>query len=459
MDKLVRWFKRHSLKWRLSLLFTSGMLLLLLFFSIFIFWSTLRLVYHHEQRLINQKATAIASDLTTEISEESNLEYDYLTRLLINYSEENQSILLLDSYGNQLASAIGSEWDREPEEFEGKVLFAQQPVELPFSPYPLMVQIMETTAPLQWYFNILSTILFLSSLFTILLSSLGGYMLSKWGLKPLDQLIEQIHSISPQRLSQRLHHNNVENEIYELIQAFNQLLDRMEETLVSQQRFVADASHELRTPLSIIEGYVSLLQRWGKDKPEVREEALAALKQESTRLFRLIEDLLSLAKLQDFSHSGEEIRIQPLTPLLLEAKRAWLTVYPPPITLTFEWEESLCLAMDREKIRRLLDILLDNARKYTEQGEVKVRAYSEQEWIHIRVEDTGIGIPAKDIPHIFKRFYRVDKSRNRKKGGSGLGLAIAQSIVDDHQGSIRIEPSATGGTLIEVLFKKELCPK
>lgn len=440
-------------------MFTSGILLLLLFFSIFIFWSTLQLVYHHEQRLLSQKAAAIASDLKTEIIEESSLEYSYLTRLLMNYSEENQLILLLDQKGNKLASAAGAGWNQDPDDFQEKVLSAQEPVEIPFSSNPLMVQIMETTGPLAWYFSILSTILVLSSLFTIILSGVAGYMLSKWGLKPLDQLIEQVHSISPQRLSQRIRHYNVENEIYELIQAFNLLLDRMEETLVSQQRFVADASHELRTPLSIIEGYVSLLQRWGKDKPEVREEALAALKQECTRLFRLIEDLLSLAKLQDVSHSGAEMKIQPFAPLLLEVKQAWLSVYPKQINLSFEWEESLCLVMDRDKIRRLFDILLDNARKYTEQGEVKVAAYSDKEWIHIRVEDTGIGIPAKEIPHIFRRFYRVEKSRNRKKGGSGLGLAIAQSIVDDHQGTIRIEPAASGGIQVHVLLKKEICPE
>ncbi|KQL49485.1 histidine kinase [Brevibacillus choshinensis] len=446
--------RRHSLKWRLTLLFSAAMLILLLFLSIFIFFSTSNLVYQHEQKLLNQKATAIASDLKTEINEEASLRVTYLTRLLTNYADINQSIILIDQNGKQLASIQGANWNKEPQDFYERTLIAKEPVQLPFSSELLFVQITTTTEALEWYFSILLTIILLSSFFTLLLSGIGGYLLSKWGLKPLDQLIQQIHTIFPKQLTQRIHHQHVETEIYELINAFNLLLDRMEEALVSQQRFVTDASHELRTPLSIIEGYVSLLQRWGKNKPEVREEALVALRQECKRLFKLIDDLLSLAKLQDASYLGSVKVVQPLTPLLLEVKQAWLPIFPDQIKLSFEWEESLSLFMDRERIRQLLDILLDNARKYTDEGQVRVRAYRDGEWVHIHVEDTGIGISEKEIPHLFKRFYRVDKSRTRKRGGNGIGLAIAQAIVEDHDGSITIIPSSQQGLCVKVLLKK-----
>lgn len=434
------------------------MLVLLLFLVVFIFWSTSNLAYQHEQRLLNQKATAIASDLTTDITDDSTLNISYLSQLLLNYSDVNQSILLVDQQGKRLASIEGANWSRERDFYE-KVLLAKAQLPLPFSFDPIFVQISETTKALEWYFTLLLMILLLASVITLALSGVGGYFLSKWGLRPLDQLIWQIHAISPKRLSQRIHHYNVETEIYELIHAFNLLMDRMEEALVSQKRFVTDASHELRTPLAIMEGYISLLQRWGKHKPEVREEALVALGQECTRLSRLIEDLLSLARLQDVPQMSAQKTLQSLSPLLLEVKQAWLSVYPAQIALSFSWTDPLYVYMDRERVRQLLDILLDNARKYTDQGEVAVKAYSDENWVHIVIEDTGIGIPEREIPHLFKRFYRVEKSRNRIRGGNGIGLAIAQSIVEDHQGVIAISASAIGGTQVHVQLKREQTPE
>ncbi|USG63308.1 HAMP domain-containing histidine kinase [Brevibacillus ruminantium] len=448
-----RGFRRNTLKWRLTLLFTSAMLLLLLFLSVFVFWSTSRLVTQHEQRLLDQKTSAIVSDLQT-ISYETVVDPSYLNGLLINFTDVNQSILLLDLSGNKLASSVGADWNVDANDFGETILQSKQTIMLPFSASPLILQVMEKTVPLASFFQILSTILFFSSLFTILLSGAGGYMLSTWGLKPLDELIAQIHSISPSRLSQRLRHQYVENEIHELIEAFNQLLDRVEEAMVMQKNFVSDASHELRTPLMIIDGYASLLQRWGKEKTEIREEALGALRQECERLFRLVDDLLALAKHQDVSRTKAVFSLQPLSPLLEEVRLAWMPIYSRKLSLFFDWEEDLWLVMDRERIRQLFDILLDNAYKYTEQGQVKVTVDSDEEWIHICVEDTGVGIPPKDIPFVFQRFYRVEKSRNRKKGGSGLGLAIAQDIVDEHNGMIRVEPSPGKGVRVHVSLKK-----
>lgn len=453
----MRLFKRYSLKWRLTLVFTFGMVFLLFFLSILIYWGTSNLVYNHERHLLSQKATAITSDLQAELTEESVLRSDYLSRLLTNYTDQNQLILVNDRHGRQVVSVKGVRWDEHLNKAPDKILTVTKSIAPASSSVTTFtVQIKENTEQLDWYLTILSTTLLLSSLIAVILSATGGYMLSNWGLKPLDQLIGQIHDISPKRPSQRIHHYNVEYEIYELIEAFNLLLDRMEEALLSQQQFVADASHELRTPLFIIEGYVKLLQNWGSHKSEIREEALSALKQESARLFQLIEDMLFLAKQQDESHPVSEKSVQPLAPLLQEIKRAWTPVYPKEIALSFAWEDALCLSMNREKMRQLLDILLDNARKYTEQGQVAVHAYSEDGWIHIIVEDTGVGIPARELPHIFKRFYRVEKSRNRKKGGSGLGLSIAQSIVEEHRGQIGIGPSEAGGIRVHVRFQQAL---
>lgn len=445
-----RFILRLSLKWRLTLLFTSGMAALLVILSIFVYLGTSRVVYQHEQRLLQQKTKAIAADLTTEIVEESSLTKEYLTRLLNNYSDINLAILLLDSHGNKLASVVGSGWKNDPWESGESMLVARQEVHFSATSAPFLIELMQRTEPLQGFFRVLLLTLSLGSLAALAFAGFGGYILTRLGLKPLNRVIVHIREMNAARLSARLPTYDVAYELRELVTAFNSLLDQVEETLKHQQQFVADASHELRTPLAIINGYIRLLQRWGKDKPEVREEAIVAIQQECKRLFRLIEDLLSLAKMQRASFALEQQEMQSLVPLLKEVKHAWASLFPQSIELIVTWEEPLMLFMDRGRIRQLLDILLDNARKYTEKGYVSVFAHTEGDHVHIHVKDTGIGIPQEELPHIFRRFYRVEKSRNRDKGGSGLGLAIAQSIVKAHHGTITIQRAPSGGTHVYI---------
>ncbi len=451
MAAITQFFQRLSIKWRLTYLFTAGMTLFLLFLIIFVYWSTASLVTLREEHLLQQKAKAIASDLQTELTEESFLHADYLRKLLTNYSNKHQAIVLLDSQDNPLASVIGTGWDVDPLKATENLMITEKPV-IPFGFRPPMyIRVIESNKQLEPYLRILLLILTFASIGTLLVSILGGFFLSKLGLQPLNRLIYQIRHIHPSQISTRLPTKNVAAEIHDLVIDFNSMLDRVESALKRQRQFIADASHEFRTPLAIIEGYVRLLKRWGKDKPEIRDEALTAMQYECQRLFHLIDDMLALAKSRHATTAADGGREeQSLVPLLEEVKHAWTTLFPKHLTLTVQWSEPLRLTMEKSKIRRLIDILLDNARKYTEAGTVTLNAYAEKGWVHIEVTDTGIGIPKEEVKNVFQRFYRIEKSRNRDKGGSGLGLSIAQSIVEEYSGTIKIRQADEGGTIVHV---------
>lgn len=248
----------------------------------------------------------------------------------------------------------------------------------------------------------------------------------------LQTAIGQLSPIQPERL------HTGDPELEGLEGAVNDLLDRMQETYSQQARFVSDASHELRTPIAVLKGYADLLERWGKDDPQVRDEAIAAIQAEAQRMSKLVEQLLFLArgdsgrtKLQqeplDLSalvqEVGEECR-------MIAPKHSWKLETPRPVP---------CLG-DRDMLRQALRVLTDNAVKYTpEGGTITLRAFTDSKGCPTAaVRDAGMGIGEQDLPHVFDRFYRSDPARTRQHGGAGLGLSIADWIVTRHGGHLEV---------------------
>ncbi|QOT00137.1 HAMP domain-containing histidine kinase [Brevibacterium sp. JNUCC-42] len=439
-----------SLTWRLTVILTTAMTLFLLFMNLFVYMSTSNLVYEYEQKQLQKKVVTILNELQKATLGYKTTNLEAVKEVLLKYADVHQAILLETSNKKTLASVIGTGWTIEEIGDQENVISSMQTVQLPGFSDVLLLTIIQDNKQLRPIFRILIQILCWSAIATFVISAIGVYQLTQIGLQPLTQLIEQIRAKKAEDLRTRLPVITNDVEIKDLVIAFNSLLDRVEDSFSKQQQFIADASHEFKTPLAIIEGYARLLQRWGKHNPEVRDEALSAMLQECSRLFDLIEDLLSLAKLQD-STSGEAIfSIQDMVPLLEEIRTAWTTVFPKHLTLRFSWKAPLRLPMNTGKIRQLFDILLDNAKKYTEEGFVEVHVYSTEIWVEIHIRDTGVGIPDAERANVFERFYRVDKSRTREKGGSGLGLSIAKSIVDLHNGRIEMRRTSTGGTEVVV---------
>lgn len=213
--------------------------------------------------------------------------------------------------------------------------------------------------------------------------------------------------------------------------AVNGLLRRTQESYRQQSRFVSDASHELRTPISVIRGYADMLDRWGKDDEKVRDEAIAAIRKEADSMQRLVEQLLFLARGDSGRQTLEMAEIN-LTELLNEICEEMRFVDPERDFLLQEETPVLAYA-DAGMLKQCARILIDNAMRYSASGErITLRAFlSRKNEPCISVQDNGIGMRPEDVPHIFERFYRSDRARQRE-GGTGLGLSIAKWIADAH---------------------------
>jgi heavy metal sensor kinase len=285
----------------------------------------------------------------------------------------------------------------------------------------------------------------------LLAASAVGYWLSHKALAPVDALARTARTISGHNLSSRLEQLHTGDELQRLSDTLNEMLARIESAFLRITEFTADASHELRTPIALIHTEAELALRRPRDEAEYRE-TLSHILLEADRTAKLIADLLALAR----ADSGSEaLDIHPidLLPILRESASKWKQVAS---LRNLQFEEHLNLQRlpvvgDENALRRVIDILLDNALKYTPSpGRVALSAEEELGRVVINVEDTGIGIAPKDQARIFERFYRVDKARSRELGGSGLGLAIAHWIVQLHHGSITVKSTPRTGSVFTV---------
>ncbi|HEY6181286.1 MAG TPA: ATP-binding protein [Terriglobales bacterium] len=219
--------------------------------------------------------------------------------------------------------------------------------------------------------------------------------------------------------------------------------ERMEKT---RRDFIANVSHELRTPLTSIQGYTETLLDGGMDNGHTRE-FLDIIRKNASRMSRLTEDLLTLARVESGEHQFD---IQPILPaeLLREASQHFReSARAQGIELKVEDSTSGFVAADREAIRQVFSNLVDNALKYgASGGKIVLGAYTHGETVEFYVQDFGSGISSEHIPRLFERFYRIDKARSRESGGTGLGLAIAKHIMFAHHGSIRAESELNHGS-------------
>jgi signal transduction histidine kinase len=267
----------------------------------------------------------------------------------------------------------------------------------------------------------------------------------------VDALVRSAREVSGTKLSSRLQKIDTGDELQRLSDTLNEMLDRIESAFLRITEFTADASHELRTPVSLIRTEAELALRRSRGEAEYKE-SLRHILLEAERTTVLIEELLSLAR----ADSGREVlHLQPidLRKTLQSVADGWQQV---AIIRNLQFSASLDIPEsfvmgDEILLRRLADILLDNAFKYTSApGSVNLSLEPKGESIVITVRDTGVGIAEEEQSKIFERFYRVDKARSRAQRGSGLGLAIAQWIVTQHRGSIGVESRSDEGATFSV---------
>ena len=227
----------------------------------------------------------------------------------------------------------------------------------------------------------------------------------------------------------------------------------------SRREFVANVSHELRTPLTNVKGYTETLLDAGDELDgETRRNFLQVIYNESDRMTHIVKDLLTLSQL-DYGKMDMEMSPIPVKLIVQNIASAMLIeARGQGLTLETKLEEPLPLILaDRNRMEQVIANIVSNAIKYNRPGgTVTLSAFSQEDKVVIKVQDTGIGIPQEDIPRLFERFYRVDKARSRERGGTGLGLAIAKEIVEQHQGTSGVESQLDAGTTVTITLP--VCP-
>lgn len=313
------------------------------------------------------------------------------------------------------------------------------------------LQVIENINMLYGNMQDLKWVLIITTTIVIIILFITSRFLGKVITLPIYRLTKTMKTIENQGSFEHITvDNDLKDELSEMARTFNRMMTRLEESYERQEQFVSDASHELRTPLTVIDSYVKLLNRWGKERPDILEEAIQAIGSESVRMKYLTEQLLLLAKAEETKEEQKEVIdiAANLNNMVKRLQRAF------PQKIIFHHEMDSCyLKVHEPSFEQLMIILLDNAKKYSEET-ITLQMVEEEQVVRIDVIDKGIGIPEEAQSHVFSRMYRVDKARSRKTGGSGLGLSIAKRIVDRHNGTISVKSKEGVGSTFTVTLPK-----
>lgn len=314
------------------------------------------------------------------------------------------------------------------------------------------LEVSESLSTLQENARRLGFVLLLSSLVILLPVFLGSRVVSRLILRPIQTTIATMEDIQRGGVLKEIKLKQTsKDELAQMVNTFNRMITLLKRNFEKQQQFVADASHELRTPLTIIASYANLLKRWGTKKPEVLEEGLDAIYLETERMKGLTEQMLRLA--QNDEELVKEIQLKRihLVQLCKDVSNLLENTYQREFKVVTSEREVYAIA-DEAKLKQILFILLDNALKYSDQT-IVIQIEKAADRALLTIEDKGVGIPRKELAHVFERFYRVDKARQRATGGSGLGLSIAQKLIHAQRGEISIESEEGKGTRVTLTLR------
>ncbi|WP_068786687.1 sensor histidine kinase [Paenibacillus phocaensis] len=469
-----------SIRLRLTAWYTGILAVTLILFSASIYGFVRYNTYMEVKNRLEDQANRIKNSQSYSITQGLDL---YLDPMQANRLEDAQLFVQIHNYtdghtrysqnllnwnmkfpvpdGNSLSKIAGF---KKVQLYNQSFLLYQLPVTLDNQLIGL-IQLAAYTGAEDKLMNRMSTVLLFGSVITILAASSLGLFLARKSMAPIGKVIEAANGIQTGNdLSVRIDYEGPNDEIGQLIGTVNKMLARTEgfykeldEAYSAQRRFVSDASHELRTPLTTIRGNVDLLKRmWTQDESQrdpgeeerVRSfslEAVSDIAAESERMSRLVNDMLSLAR----ADAGQTLTKEPLqlAPVVEEViRRAQF------LPRKAEWVQGDLQALNnatvngsKDYLQQMLFIFIENAFKYTEQGNVTIDALRSGGQIGIRIADTGIGMDRSEVPHIFERFYRADPSRGVIQG-TGLGLSIAKWIIDEHEGSVEVLTRRGEGT-------------
>lgn len=444
-----------SLRARLTLLYTALVGGILLLFGAAVYGSvTFSLIDRIDENL---EATAREIYLNTRVNQSGDLTFETTPSLSL---PTDVYVQIWDRYGNIVDTTIPLyRQPLDPVEFRSSsnvyrdVTLGNNHLRVLTVPLAVggnrnvgVLQVAQDMVVVDTTQDILLTVLVFGTLTAILFAGMAGWYSTYRGLAPLEDAMDAALQITrADDLSRRIPYKGpAEDEVGQLITAFNLTLSRLESLFNTQRRFMADVGHELRTPLTVIKGNVGLMRRM----EQFDKESLAGIESEVDRLTRMVGDLLLLAQ----AESGKlplDKHIVELDTLVLEALAQMRVLAKDRLALKLGDIDQVLVCADKDRIKQVLVNLIGNAISYTPVGgEILVGVGKKDSQARITIQDTGPGIPAEDLPHVFERFYRGEKSRTRPKDGKGfgLGLSIAYWIVRNHGGRIEVESTEGKGT-------------
>lgn len=275
--------------------------------------------------------------------------------------------------------------------------------------------------------------------------------LEKTVLKPVKDISDLAATLSASNLSNRINTAGTKNELKDLSITINHMLDRIERSYNSQKQFVSDASHELRTPIAVIQGYVQMLNRWGKNDKAILDEGLEAIAQETESMKDLVENLLFLARHDKKTLLLEMEEFDPCE--IVSALHRESLLVSPDHEYTFLPQDHCIIYGDKNMIKQAMRILVDNAIKYSPVGStIQLGIAKGPDGCVFSVSDQGEGMTKDEMKQIFNRFYRSDEARSSKASGHGLGLSIARIIVNAHKGVMKVKSKPDSGSTFSIIL-------
>jgi heavy metal sensor kinase len=472
----------RSLRFKLTLWYVFILGILLISFSSFLYFTLSKSLYRDADVKLRSLAELIASESASPLSKFGFGNIDQALAASMNLKPIGKFIQVLDESGKigrksdnlrdiQLPISLNALKNASKGliTFETDRSFGNAPLRIITFPviennHPTrIVQVASSLEDVEDALNTLFIILMIAVPFALMVASLGGQFLANKALKPVDNITQTARMITSQNLNQRIQPLKVKDEISRLIETFNEMISRLDQSFGQIKQFSADASHELKTPLTILKGEVEVTLRKRRTSDEY-EQTLNSNLEEINRMSQIVDDLLFLSRadIGEIRLNKEEINLTEILNelvihmnILARAKNIRIK--------TSNHHGDIHLFGDALRIRELFLNLIENGIKYTEDGgSIHItltkenlphdksspnRIEGEQtEFVKIIVSDTGIGIAEEDQERIFDRFFRVDKARSRDQGGSGLGLSICQWIVEAHRGEITVASEIEKGS-------------
>lgn len=316
-----------------------------------------------------------------------------------------------------------------------------------------MIQIIQPIKGFDKFLESYLPLLIFSTILAIILSISMGLYVSKRFVRKLRRLSKTMKKIQESNLKERIEISEVKDEFDDVNQIFNSMMDELESVFNDKSRFVSDASHELRTPLTALQGHLKLIKRWGKNDKDRLEKSLDICLEEVERLNNMVNTLLVLSKKEKDELNLAKVPLLSPEGLIHDLIEHY-QILDSKIQFSTEIEKDILIKIQKDDLKQLLLIFIDNAIKYNNRDikEIFIKLYSTETSVIIEFADNGIGISKENLPFILKRFYRVDKARTGDTKSFGLGLSIAKTILRNYHAKINIDSEVNVGTKFKLEF-------